>query len=359
MTKKILYLMHVDWEWTKQRPQFIAEGLSKFYELYVFFPTSYVKKLQSIFKKKEFNSSIFLSQIPHLPLYTRIRFIYNLNKFIWKLYIKFMIKKYNPNYIWITFPALYDYIPSDTKSKVIYDCMDDAIAFDPRFYFRDKLLKSEKELIKRSSVIFVSSTSLANKLNQREKCIDKVVLNRNAFDGIIFDTEENSAKPKKIYKIGYVGSISSWFDFESLYYTLKTHENIEYHLIGPIDNIPRSHKRIKIHGLVDHADLWSYVKDFDCFIMPFKLNELIISVDPVKLNEYINYNKPIISVYYDEIKRFSPFVSFYRDKQELSDILGSMIKQNFPKTYSDEERINFLKSNTWDERIKTILKNLD
>ena len=93
--------------------------------------------------------------------------------------------------------------------------------------------------------------------------------------------------------------------------------------------------------------------------MPFKLNELITSVDPVKLNEYINYNKPIISIYYDEIKRFSPFVSFYENKEDLNSLLESMIKNKFPKKYSDKQRIEFLESNTWDERIKTILQNFN
>jgi len=65
---------------------------------------------------------------------------------IWKLYFKFIINKLKPEYIWITFPALYDYIPSNVKSKIIYDCMDDALAFDFEFYFRDKLLKSEKKI---------------------------------------------------------------------------------------------------------------------------------------------------------------------------------------------------------------------
>jgi len=51
MKSKILYLMHVDWEWIKQRPQFIAEGLSKFYDVHVFFPVSYFNKFNKINKK--------------------------------------------------------------------------------------------------------------------------------------------------------------------------------------------------------------------------------------------------------------------------------------------------------------------
>lgn len=352
--------MHVDWESIKQRPQFIAEGLSKFYEIYIFYPISYFNLLKRLIRINNKNSNINTTSIPYLPLYTLIRQIYDINKYIWKIYFKYIINKHNPDYIWITFPALYDFIPSCTQSKVIYDCMDDAIAFNSGFYFKDRLLNSEKELIQKAVVIFVSANNLTNKLNQREKCKDKIVLNRNAFDGKIFNIKTNNSKEeKKTYKIGYVGAISSWFDFDALYFTLNNLKNIEYHLIGPLDTKYESHERIKLYGSIKHENLYSHIKNFDCFIMPFKLNKLIYSVDPVKLYEYINYNKPIISVYYEEINRFKPFVSFYHNKKDLNTLLASMIKQKFPKKYSNEQRIDFLKINTWNERIETILKNMD
>ncbi len=359
MVKKILYLMHIDWETIKQRPQFIAEGLSEFYEMRVFFPVPYSKNFKKLFGNKNLYLNVFLRQLPCLPFYNRIKLFYKLNRIIWRTYFKFMLKKYNPDYIWITFPLLYDYISFYDKSKIIYDCMDDALAFDESFNIKNLLLTSEIKLIQNSSIIFVSADDLARKLDKREKCKDKIVLNRNAFDGTILTLKDNlPVKSKKMYKIGYVGAISSWFDFESLYHTLERHENIEYHLIGPIANKHGYHERIKVYGPVKHEDLYSYTKDFDCLIMPFKLNELIFSVDPVKLNEYINYNKPIISVYYDEIKRFSPFVSFYHDKEDLNILLSEMIRENFPKKYSNKQRIEFLKNNTWDIRIQNILKAL-
>ena len=37
MTKKILYIMHLDWRYIKQRPHFIAEALSNFYSINVIY----------------------------------------------------------------------------------------------------------------------------------------------------------------------------------------------------------------------------------------------------------------------------------------------------------------------------------
>lgn len=154
--------------------------------------------------------------------------------------------------------------------------------------------------------------------------------------------------------------VSEWFDFEALSYTLKYIKNIEYHIIGPVDiDLPKLSEKIKFYGPVNHDELYSYAKNFDCLIMPFKLSELIYSVDPVKLYEYVNFNKPILAVYYPEIKRFSPFVDFYSDKEELKIKIEDMIQEDFKKKYSNSERLEFLKNNTWNIRIKKIMQNLE
>ena len=57
-------------------------------------------------------------------------------------------------------------------------------------------------------------------------------------------------------------------------------------------------EKIKFYGPVEHGKLLGYVNNFDAMIMPFKLYESVIVADPVKFYEYINYNKPIISIFY-------------------------------------------------------------
>ena len=55
--KKVLYVMHISWGWIKQRPQFLAEELAKYYEVDVFYRMSNHNKedenpsFKSIFQK--------------------------------------------------------------------------------------------------------------------------------------------------------------------------------------------------------------------------------------------------------------------------------------------------------------------
>lgn len=356
--KTILYLMHIDWRWIKQRPQFIAEGLSHFYDIKV----AYFVSKRFIFSNTDIKSpngkNIDLKQVFRLPFYQN-RIIYGLNKFYLRVLLRSLIKKYDPDFIWITFPQLYDYIPPNSRCKVIYDCMDLSTGFNFPERFKSKISNLEEKLVTDADLVFVSSNFLFNRLDMKYQCGDKLVLIRNAFDGKIIDNYPET-KAKKPYKIGYVGTISEWIDFITLKQTLEEIENIEYHFIGPYElkNI-MNEDRIKFYGVINHENLYNYVKHFDCFIMPFKLNKLVKSVDPVKLYEYINYNKPIISVYYEELDYFSQFINFYSNIDELIDLLKLMIKNGFKDKYEDSRRINFLKENSWDIRINEIKDRLD
>ena len=85
--KKILYIMHIDWDWIKQRPHFIAEELNKSFDVKVLYSYS---KDRSKLKKNEKNG---LSTIPYLriPFRRNSKLFYILNNFILKLYFNIKI----------------------------------------------------------------------------------------------------------------------------------------------------------------------------------------------------------------------------------------------------------------------------
>lgn len=341
--------MHVDWAWIKQRPQFVAEGLSINFHVKVL----HFRNKRYLFKKTESKEGLNISSAFRLPYYEN-KAIYYLNKIYLKFYFKWLIKKFNPDFIWITFPQLYDYIPLNLECKIIYDCMDLPTGFDFSDDFKSKILDSEERLVNDAYLILTSSNYLLKMLSNKYQCKDKLFLVRNAFGGqVIIDNIEN--KSEKPYKIGYVGTISEWIDFQIIKKTLDEIDDIEYHFIGPIEskNILND-DRIKFYGEIKYKELYDYVKNFDCLVVPFKVDEKIKAADPGKIYGYINFNKPIISVYYDELDYFSNFIDFYSSTDEFLELLYKMINRGFLRKYSNEERAKFLKKNSWDVRVREI-----
>lgn len=352
--------MHLDWKWIKQRPHFIAEHLTDYYDVKVVYMASkefFINSSESTTNEKNMD----INPVFRLPFYEN-DLVYYLNKIYIGFYLNVLIKSYDPDYIWLTFPQLYEYIPFNRRFKIIYDCMDDASSIDLEENLKKRTINLEMELLKNASKIFVSSKNLIKKLSDEYGYNERIILVKNAFGGNIIDlNDENIPKSRKSYKIGFIGAIPPYFDFEMLHYTLEEFENIEYHLIGPFERRttdPWQHDKIKLYGVINHNKLYDIAKEFDCFILPLKINDLVKSVDPVKMYEYVNFNKPIITVFYDELEYFSQYVYFYSNKEELIDLLKNLIKADFPKNYSGSERLNFLKYNSWDMRVYKIVKSL-
>ncbi len=202
--KKILYISHVDWDWIKQRPNYVAEGLSNFYEVLVLYGRS--PKRSNMVKNSR--KGISLKAFFPIPFYFSNGLIYKIHKIYLKIYFSYLIKKYDPDYIWVTFPLLYNYLPCNIKAKIIYDCMDDATGFTEDKQKQARLLQMETKLIANSWKIFTSSQSLATILNKRKECSDKLTIIPNAFDGNILSNKKVNPEKKKIYKIGYIGTVS-------------------------------------------------------------------------------------------------------------------------------------------------------
>lgn len=353
--KKILYCMHVGWNWIKQRPHFIAEELAKEYDVIVISDYNYRVKTHH----KGDAQNLRIKNFYKIPKIDSTKHLCKVNVFLRKLYYLKYIESEKPDCIYVMTPEAINYIPTWYTGVVIYDCMDDMLSFDFTQRKYNQLFEAENNLINRSDIVCVSSENLKSKLKERysKTYNNKYVLVRNGYSGEtkpFFDTPIIQ-KEKKRHIICYFGTIASWMNFDYILKSLQDLDNIEYLLIGPKQagvKVP-SHSRIKYSGSIAHEDLYEATKDVDAFIMPFVLNDLILSVDPVKLYEYINFNRNIICVEYPEVERFSRFVYFYSDYESYVDSIkkaafGTEIK------YSIEDRKEFLESNTWSVRVKDI-----
>ena len=364
--KKIFYYMHIEWGWIKQRPQFLVESLAEHYDMTVVHRRMYNrKKMQK--KEREYEKTIRIIPIYAIPFLDRFRKLKRINREIVNFVVRTKMKKYK--YVLINQPEQIGSIPANYSGVIMYDCMDDHSEFTDDVRIKEQTESLERKLVKRANIIFASSNNL-KKLLETKYCNEiknDIHVVRNGYDGnvIEIDIEEKKdmdAECTKKYVIAYFGTVSSWFNFDFIKSSLELYDNIEYRIIGPRDvsDAPK-HDRINYVGVIEHDELYDAVKDVDLLILPFKVNKLIESVDPVKLYEYINMNKNILCCYYDEISRFEPFVYFYTDFESYIQQLKNLMGMKNVK-YSPSEREKFLAENSWKVRameIKNIIENYE
>ncbi len=348
---KIVYVMQVDWNWIKQRPHFIAEELAKKQDITVMYQHRYTR---TGYQKRD-SGNLYTKPIYVIPKGDRFPFLRHINLKIKAAAIRRQVRKTGADCLYLTFPDQFDAIDTQFTGKVIYDCMDNHPAFCKDAVQRELLEKQESALVQRADAIIVSSNKLKEVLSERygKNCEQKITLVRNGYNGQMLDTSAECTADSKTYTLAYFGTISTWFNFEFIEKSLEDFPNLEYLLMGPTEVQIPQHNRIRYIGTVEHENLPYVTKDVPCLIMPFLLNEIIEAVDPVKLYEYINFNKNILCVEYSEIQRFAPFVYFYTDYESYKQQLIRLMESKTVK-YTNEEREAFLSQNSWESRVRLI-----
>ena len=353
MGKKILYLMHIPWGWIKQRPHFIAEGLNE-------------KNHVTVVVKYDFKNNIVkndtnlkVCSLMRLPL-ERYLLIRKINSLLYRIQLYFYCR--NKDVIWFTAPFMTPHVLTKGK-QVFYDCMDDIVEFPDmkkNSYLLNETRKREERLYEKADYVFTSSLNLKNKLIERYGEREILVIN----NGInIPQFEANVILPQKLTplvsaktkKIVYIGTISSWMDFELL---RKIKEmlplEVNIFLFGPTE-VDISNKDYFIYcGMIEHKFVFEVMKYADILIMPFIVTDLIKSVNPVKLYEYIYSGKNIIAPLYEESLKFKDFVHLYENHNHCLDIVKKICLNEIKGDKTISECHQFCLDNTWGKRIQQI-----
>lgn len=371
--KIILYFMSVPWEWIKQRPHFLAEGLSDYYRVDVYYkkPTA-IKAHNLVNDKPEQTNDFRIRSFRILPFYA-IPVLKRLKLgIINSIALRFQvpsIRKYD--YIWIPSPKLYKIIAPfiSPNQKVIYDCMDDCAEFgnysDDSFE-KQTILKNEKRLLQRADYLIFSASYLKEKVLGRAGIMKKACIVNNAIQ--MPELDESPFMPEEIkQKLGivknltkplvYIGTIAKWFDFDTVISALNQDKCLNLILIGPANVAIPDHPQIVYLGTVKRDYIFSFMQLAYALVMPFIVNELIRSVNPVKLYEYIYTGRPVIAPKYGESEVFSEFVFLYKDKEEFLEAI-EQAKVTIRDDNYREKCIEFLKHNTWKCRCMSVFNYL-
>ena len=359
---KVLYFIHIPWGWAKQRPQFLAEELDILLDLKVFYKQPFTFHNQSIECSKIYKRKLFF-----LPYQSKVKLIRSINIFFTKLYFTYKFHEYT--HIWLTSPELLPYIPKLNKNQIlIYDCMDDMLSF-PKIRNNKKLFnfyyKNEYELINRANIIITTSANLKSVIESRYKIDKNIRVINNALSHSFFLNKSDKDLVKFPFNynkknIVYVGTIANWMDWELIMNSLNLlGENYCYHFFGPTEvDIPQN-ESIIYYGPVPHSEINRILKSADILVMPFVLNNLILSVNPVKLYEYIFSGTPSISVRYGESELFEEFVHLYSTIDEYIKIIKSITEGKVSSKKNKETAQSYCENNTWKNRAAEIMKILN
>ncbi len=290
-----------------------------------------------------------------------------INRFNQKILLKSLLKivrraRLNNPILWLYTPFGSSYIGKFNEKLACYDCADEITAFAGATELVGEL---ERDLLQKVNIVFTSATRL---YENKKKINPNTYLVTNAGEAEHYSRVlsgkckiPNDIADIKHPIIGFFGGISDWIDLDLLEYIARIRPQWSFFMIGPImTNISQLQRlsNVRFVGLKSYEQLPDYVKIYDVCIIPFKINKLTASVNPVKLYEYLAAGKPVVSTALPEVEKFRDVIDIAKNKEDFLSCLTHIIEQGSRTDNEIKKRVKIALENSWDSRVESISKTV-
>lgn len=279
-------------------------------------PTASKADISRAFKKlaaatnslKEVEPNIFVLNPLAIPAYGNPR-IRKLNRHLLQLQVKRAMKQLGFRHAinWVFNPAAAVIAGAFNEDLLIYQCVDEYTAFSG--VTSNHLAELEAQLLKKADLVIVSADLLYQ---------SKAKLNKNTFivrHGVDYKhfskaLSETTVVPEEIRNlpkpvIGFFGLIADWVDVDLMAYVASKFPNGSLVVIGKsttdvsvLEALPNVH----LLGRKQYSELPAYCRGFDVALMPFRINELTLNANPLKVREYLAAGLPVVSTPIPEVE---------------------------------------------------------
>jgi glycosyltransferase involved in cell wall biosynthesis len=259
--------------------------------------------------------------------------------------------------MWTFEPASADIVGSFGERALVYQCVDEFSEFSGT----DKaaLLQMEQRLIEKSNCVIVSSDRL---LATKSKHNTNTFLVTHGVDVAHFRQACDPATPipaeMKVINgpvIGFFGLIADWVDLDLIRFLADARPNWDFVLLGKcVTDMAAVKGSANIHllGPQPYRLLPNYAKAFDAAILPFRMNELTLAANPLKLREYLAAGLPVVSVAIPEAEKLQPALKVGHGKPDFLKKLDTIIQSG---NTGPQMSISYLMDReSWDEKVEQL-----
>jgi glycosyltransferase involved in cell wall biosynthesis len=261
---------------------------------------------------------------------------------------------------WFTIPH-----PSSVAKRLgerltVYYCTDDYSAMPG--VNQQAVRAMDEELTRKADVVFATAETL---VEMKRPLNDSTYFSPHGVDTDLFRRAQDPDLPLPADTadlprpvVGFFGLIERWIDLELIDYLAEQRPGWTFLMIGrtavPAEELPR---RPNIHfiGQRPYTDMPAYGKQFDVAIIPFRLTDVILHANPLKLREYLAMGKPVVAVSTPEIDKFADIIETAHSREEFLAKLDAVLAQ--PESPAAvQRRLERVASASWNSRLEQVLR---
>ncbi len=341
----------IDWHFRHQRPQHLAEQLAERGHRVFYFTTAFVPRNPQRLEAEMVGERIYVIS---LPCSGKPPTIYH--ETLTRLQVETVLagvevvrRQFNvtASVSLVHHPFWWPVAERLSNNRVVYDCLDHHAGFSSR---KARVLELEQPLVAGADLVITTSAGLhaRHSPDARRTC-----LIRNGCDYDYFAAAPRTLLPSKTRPVvGYYGAIAEWFDADLVAAAARALPDCDFVLIGstvgadlrPLERLSNVH----LLNEVPYSELTTHAANFDVCLIPFKVNELTLNTNPVKIYEYFSMGKPVVSVRLPELAALSDYVRLADSAEDFCHHIRAALHERSPEEV--ERRRAFARQNTWTER---------
>ncbi len=296
--------------------------------------------------------------LPHNPIATKI------NQQIIRATIRALryqlgIKDFQ---LWTFLPNTADYVGTLGEKLAVYYCVDEWSTFTA--LDAQATIASEKRLLSKVDVTFCTSQALVDSKSKLSK------LTQFAPHGVNFASfaramQDDLAIPADLAKIptprlGFFGTLRDLIDYQLIEGMARSRPDVQIALIGQkhvdlaaLEALPNVH----FLGQKKHDELAAYCKGFDVGWIPYRIDDNVKFINPLKLREYLSAGVPVISTSMPEVLPFKHLAHIADTPEQTSAAFDKAMGEG--SLDERKQRCESMRNETWPARVARIGETVD
>lgn len=264
--------------------------------------------------------------------------------------------------LWTFLPSTADYVGALGEDLAVYYCVDEWSMFS--YLDRAQTAAAERRLLERVDAVFAINHALAEAKRATNRAtfvsphgVDHALFAR-ALDPGLAVPADLAALPGP--RIGFYGTLRDWVDFELIAHVARARPAWSIALIGQVlcdvsavSGLPNVH----LLGQKRHDELPAYCKGFDAGMIPYRIDERMTFVNPLKLREYLSAGVPVVSTPVPEVVRHAQLCRIAATPGEFVAALDAAVAEASPA--ARRARSEAMAQETWSARVAQVTRTID
>jgi len=264
--------------------------------------------------------------------------------------------------LWTFLTTTGDYVGSLGEDVAIYYCVDEWSMF--RYLDKQQTVAAERTLLEKVDAVFAINGALADakRIHNANTFVsphgvDHAMFSK-ALDPATVVPADIDSLPKP--RIGFYGTLRDWVDLDMVAHAARVRPNWQFVLIGQqLDDVSavRGIPNVHLLGQKKHGELAAYCKGFDVGMIPYRIDERMTFVNPLKLREYLSAGLPVVSTPVPEVTRFPGLARVASTPDEFVTAIEQALRETSPADRA--KRSQAMEAETWAARVANVSKTID